>query len=72
MWILFELAFTEDVDINTGVFNTTITRDFLADYSLGVYIDRYVQLSAEVNITVCDGVVCQAADQARTDFKLVN
>lgn len=34
-----------------------------SEFSLGVYIARYVDLTAQVNITRCDGVVCPAATQ---------
>lgn len=62
--MLIELEFLENITVNNGarvIPRGYITRDFLAEYSLGVYVARYVTLTAQVNITQCDGVACPAA-----------
>ena len=66
-WLLLELVFTENITVANGLRSLAprgvITRDFTAEYSVGVITPRYIVLETTVNITSCNGIVCPVPPQ---------
>ena len=69
-WMLFEVSFTEDINVNNGlkrqIERGVIQRNYLGEYSLGIVANRYITLTAQFNITECYGVVCPPINQCHS------